>query len=134
MKLPVRIVCALALCCMCGPALNAVAATVSSGDPWAAVMPRVIHIDDASDLALIKVTRPEHYRKIQKILADIQDQSEGKVGKWLQTTFDAREISYKPLLLVTAPPQRRLSFRLDDARYAGVIIMTADAPLMSQAR
>ncbi len=96
--------------------------------------PQVMRIDDAKDLALIRQTRPAHFKKIQQILADIQDQAEGKVSKWMQTTFDAREISYEPMLLVTAPPKRKLAFRLDDVRYKGVIVMSNYQPLMTPAR
>ncbi|MES2103136.1 MAG: hypothetical protein V4634_03895 [Pseudomonadota bacterium] len=96
--------------------------------------PQVMRIDDAKDLALIRQTRPAHFKKIQQILADIQDQAEGKVSKWMQTRFDAREISYEPMLLVTAPPKRKLAFRLDDVRYEGVIVMSNYQPLMTPAR
>lgn len=99
------------------------AADILNPGAWAE-MPGTMRIDNADDLELIRQTRPEHYKKIRKILADIQDQVEGKVGKWMQTTFDAREVSYEPMLLVSLPPQRRLSFKLDDTRYAGVIVLT----------
>ncbi|HTD04791.1 hypothetical protein [Undibacterium sp.] len=96
--------------------------------------PQSMRIDNAKDLARIRQARPEHYWKILQILADIQDQAEGKVGKWLQTTFDARDVSYEPLLLVTDPPKRRLAFRLDNARYEGVIVLTDYQPLKTPAK
>jgi len=38
--------------------------------------------------------------------------------------FDARNVSYAPILLTSDPPKRRLSFALDDTRYEAVVTLT----------
>ena len=40
------------------------------------------------------------------------------------TAFDARDVSYLPIVLVTDPPKRRLSFALDHTRYE--VVLTLD--------
>jgi len=46
------------------------------------------------------------------------------VPRWLQASFNARDISYQPIVLTSHPPKRRLSFALDDTRYVAVITLT----------
>jgi hypothetical protein len=87
----------------------------SATDTW--------RIETPQDLALIRAARPDHYRKILGILDGIQDQPDRKVAQWMATRFDAKQVDYHPLLLVSLPPKRKLSFALDGVHYAGTIVL-----------
>jgi hypothetical protein len=49
---------------------------------------------------------------------------DAEVPRWLQISFNARDISYQPIVLTSHPPKRRLSFALDDTSYITVLILT----------
>lgn len=87
-----------------------------------------IHIDSNKDLEIIKLTHPDHYRKIIEILTSIQKQPEESIPNWIKVTFDAKNISYASLLHTTYPPKRRLVFDLDDLSYEGEIIVDNERP------
>jgi hypothetical protein len=43
----------------------------------------------------------------------------------MRVSFDARAVNYSAFILTSYPPQRRLSFVLDDTRYQAVVILTS---------
>jgi hypothetical protein len=85
---------------------------------------RVVDLDEPGALEALQRSNPTHHEKVQKILADLPRQPERAVPRWMQTSFDARDVSYRPVLLTSNPPKRRLSFALDDTRYE--ILLTVD--------
>ena len=46
------------------------------------------------------------------------------VPRWMHAGFDARDVSYAPIVLTSHPAKRRLSFTLDDTHYVAVIVLT----------
>ena len=60
---------------------------------------------------------PIHYHKVVAILAEIREHQVADVPKWMRASFDAREVSYTSVLLVSNPPKRDLSFVLGSTRY-----------------
>ena len=69
-----------------------------------------------------------HHRKIQDFLAGLFNRPDAEVPRWIETTFNARGTSYDPVLLTSDPPQRRLSFVLDNTRYRAVLTLTRLKP------
>jgi len=61
---------------------------------------------------------------VRAILADVLLRQDAEVPRWLQASFNARDISYRPIVLTSHPPKRRLSFTLDDTRYIAVLTLT----------
>ena len=61
---------------------------------------------------------------MRAILADVLLRQDAEVPRWLQSSFNARDISYRPIVLTSHPPKRRLSFTLDDTRYIAVLTLT----------
>jgi hypothetical protein len=57
-------------------------------------------------------------------MAEVQKQPDSEVPRWMSARFDARDVNYGPLLLVTDPPKRRLSFTIDEVRYRATITLT----------
>ena len=60
---------------------------------------------------------PIHYHKVIAILAEIREHQVADVPKWMRASFDAREVSYTSVLLVSNPPKRDLSFVLGSTMY-----------------
>jgi hypothetical protein len=85
---------------------------------------RVVDLNEPGILQALESSSPGHYRKIRQILDEILAQPDPGVPRWLQTTFDARNVKYIPVVLTSHPPKRQLSFSLDDTRYEAVLVLT----------
>ena len=86
--------------------------------------PRTVNLNQPGALETLQQSNPAHHEKIRKILDGILQQRDADVPRWIQTSFDARNVSYAPFLLTTRPPKRRLSFALDETRYEAVLTLT----------
>src|SRR5262249_13811233 len=85
---------------------------------------RTVNLNKPGALETLQQSNPTHYDKVRKILNGIPQQPDADVPRWIQTSFDARNVSYAPFLLTTRPPKRRLSFALDETRYEAVLTVT----------
>lgn len=83
-----------------------------------------IDLNQAGALEALQLSNPAHYEKVRKILDGILHQPDAAVPRWIQTNFNARNVSYMPVLMTSDPPKRRLSFALDEARYEVVLTLT----------
>ena len=107
-------------------ALAASAVLINAADCVAA---GPIDLDVPGNLAVIERDRPDHYMKIQRILAEASQRgwSEGSVATWLRTEFNAQEIRYTDLVMTSFPPKKRLEFSLDATSYVTVVTLAAPA-------
>ena len=96
-------------------------AVVIAGD---ATPGRTINLNKSGALEALEQSNPTHYEKLRKILDGILQQPDTAVPHWIQTSFDARNVSYTSVLLTSNPPKRRLSFALDETRYEAVLTLT----------
>ena len=94
-----------------------------AGTPTTALAPHV-DLNESGALEALRQSNPVHYEKIRRILDGIQQQPETRVPRWMQVNFDARDVSYAPIVLTSHPPKRRLSFALDATRYEAIIVLT----------
>ena len=85
---------------------------------------RTVNLNKPGVLETLRQSNPTHYEKVRKILNGIPQQPDADVPRWIQTSFDARNVSYAPILMTTRPPKRRLSFALDETRYEAVLTVT----------
>ena len=83
-----------------------------------------VDLDAPGALGALQQSNPAHYIKVRTILTDVLLRQDAEVPRWLQASFNARDISYQPIVLTSHPPKRRLSFALDDTRYVAVITLT----------
>ena len=96
--------------------------------PFAFGQSPIVNLDVPGALDVLARNKPQHYTKVREILTAVQKQPESEVPKWMRTRFDARNVSYEPLLLVTNPPKRRLSFTIDEVRYQSTVTLTNPKP------
>jgi hypothetical protein len=86
----------------------------------------VIDLDVAGNLDAIRRSNPEHYAKIERILAEVprRPPSEESVATWMRTEFEARNVRYTDLIMTSLPPKKRLQFLLDNKSYVKVVALT----------
>lgn len=85
---------------------------------------RTIDLNAPGALEALHQSRPVHFEKVRKILKGVLRRPDTEVPRWMQVSFGARDVDYQPVVLTSHPPQRRLSFALDDTRYEAVVTLT----------
>ena len=104
--------------------IGVVASVLLGTVPWPALAdPSMVDLDAPGVLEALARSKPVHYDKIQKIVADVGSKSDREVDQWLRASFDAHDVRYAALLMVSHPPKRRLSFTLDEQGYTTIITL-----------
>lgn len=85
---------------------------------------RAVDLNEPGVLEALQHSNPTHYDKIRRILQGVLQQADGGVPRWLQATFNARDVTYVPIVLTSHPAKRRLSFSLDATRYDVIVVLT----------
>src|SRR5205814_3900017 len=82
-----------------------------------------IDLDVAANLEAVQRERPEHYAKIERILAEAPKHAMDTRGilRWMQTDFAAKDVRYTDLVMTSLPPKKRLDFSLDNTAYTKII-------------
>lgn len=109
-----KLVAAVALVCLWTSAAAAGPATLL----------RTVDLDRPGALDALQQSNPVHYEHVRKIVDGVVQQPDADVPRWMQVTFGARDVAYAPIVMTSHPPQRRLSFALDDTRYVTVVTLT----------
>lgn len=91
-----------------------------------------IDLDVPGNLQAIERDNPDHFAKIERILAEVprQPPNEGSVVAWMRTRFQARDVRYTDLIMTSLPPKKRLQFSLDDISYVKVVTLNWDSKVM----
>ncbi len=85
-----------------------------------------IDLDEPGEFESLRRSNPEHFAKIEEILTSIHERRVEDVPRWLQADFDADNVNYQPVLLVTDPPTRRMAITLDNTRYRMTLTVNED--------
>ena len=85
---------------------------------------RTVDLNAPGALETLEQSHPAHFDKVRKILRGVLQRPDVDVPRWMQVSFGARDVNYMPVVLTSHPPQRRLSFALDDIRYEAVVTLT----------
>jgi hypothetical protein len=101
-----------------------------------------IDLNAPGALETIKRDRPEHYAKIQRILAEApryldegpRNVRSDAVATWMRTQFQARDVHYTDIVLTSLPPKKRFQFSLDDASYVLLVTLPGYVPPSEPAR
>ena len=95
----------------------------------AAAFSEPIDLNASGVLESLHQRRPDHYAKVQAILALVVSRPQLNLGPWIETQFDASDVEFLHLWRVSDPPQLKVSFALDHVRYTAVVV-----PVLPQAR
>jgi hypothetical protein len=82
---------------------------------WASTA--VIDLNAPGAIDALARDNPDHYAKIEKILADVSRRPPESVPRWMKSEFGAEQVNYPSLLKTSDPAQRSLSFTLERTRY-----------------
>lgn len=85
-----------------------------------------IDLNEPGALDRLARDNPDHYTKIRKILAEVDEIPERSVDRWMKTQFNATDITYSPYLLTSNPPKKELSFTLETTHYEALLTLTHD--------
>jgi hypothetical protein len=66
--------------------------------------------------------RPDHYAKAQAIIELVKAKPNQDLVPWIEARFDASDVDFRHLWLVTYPPKMKVSFTLDEARYTAIVV------------
>lgn len=99
-------------------------ALVSTTTGTEVVLRRTVDLDAPGARDGLRQSNPAHFEAVRRILAGVPQRADADVPRWMQVSFGARDVSYVPVVLTSHPPQRRLSFALDDTRYQAVLTLT----------
>ena len=90
---------------------------------------------DAAGLARLQLTNPNHYARVQRILAAANHLCHPRAPDLQLAKWGAQDLSCSQMLLRTSnPPKWRIGFRLDHTRYVASVIVTDDPARLIPAR
>ena len=81
-----------------------------------------VDLDDPRVMDWIRHNKPEHYAKIEEILATAKKVPAVDLPKYLPATVGAANVRTTPLLNTSLPAKARLAFTLDGTYYDVTII------------
>ena len=119
-----RLVADVSACILAG-VLAVGTANASQDVPPPLRMPHVVDLDDPGAIEALARDNPDHYVKIEQILAEVTRQAPETVPRWMNARFGAERVSFPALLKTSDPPQRSLAFTLDETRYEAVVRVPA---------
>ena len=85
-----------------------------------------VNLNAPGAMEKLQASNPAHYGKVQKILEGLAKRPSAAVAGWLRTSFQARDVSYRDILLTSFPEQRDISFVLDDTRSGARLTMARE--------
>jgi len=97
-----------------------------AGEPSAAG----IDLDRAGAMEQLERQNPAHFAKVERMLREAPKQSVTSMPRWMRTQLEAKDVQTHSLLRTSYPPQTRVSFVLDDARYSKTIHVDAPARMI----
>jgi|GEM_PF-5169577 hypothetical protein len=84
---------------------------------------RVIDLRDPEAYEQLRQSNPEHFAKIQEVIAGLREQPNRVEGDWLQMTVNARDVDLDRHIINTShPPKQILQFTLDETRYLMYVV------------
>ena len=92
-----------------------------------------VDLDAPGALDALRTQQPDHYRKVVAILEAVEKRPDVEaLGRWIETTFDARDVASLRYWRVSDPPVLDVAFTLDGTRYKARV--TSDVPPLQALR
>ena len=88
---------------------------------------RVVYLTTAAALDELRLSNPGHYARAKRILARAEEICKPTAPKLLMLKLDAQSLTcIRSFLFTSYPPQRMLSFQLDDTLYVAMVYLKGD--------
>ena len=89
----------------------------------------VIYLDGPAAIAQLRVSHPQHYAAVQRIVASAAEICRPGSEAVIAVASNVNELSCAESLFMTSnPPKRVIRFRLDQTRYVALVAVTDDQP------
>ena len=89
-----------------------------------AQFPKTVFLEGPADLEHLRLTNPRHYLRVERILASADQLCKAGEPKLLALQLGAPDATcMRSFIFTSYPPQRRLTFRLDDTRYIAMVVL-----------
>lgn len=86
--------------------------------------PKTVYLTTAAELDALRISNPRHYARAMRVLASADEVCKPTAPKMLMLQFDAQSLQCIHSMVFTSyPPQRRLSFQLDDTVYIAMVFL-----------
>ena len=82
-----------------------------------------VNLNAPGAIERLRLSNPDHYKKIGQITRGLPNVDREDGAHSNPTIPYAKSVSFSPLLLTSDPPQRQLSFILDDTSYYGRVTL-----------
>ena len=93
-----------------------------------------VYLNGPSDLARLREANPDHYARAERVLAAADHLCRPGAGQ-VQPITGSRDVHCAAmLLLMSNPPQWRMTFTLDDTHYVALVMITDDPARLIPAR
>jgi len=89
-----------------------------------------IDLDRAGSMERLERDNPSHFAKVERMLREAPTQSVTSIPRWMRAQFDAKDVQTHSLVKTSYPPQTRVSFVLDNARYSKTVYVDAPARMI----
>ena len=105
-------------------AASAVALAAPPKSSVSAAFPKTVFLGGTADLDHLRVTNPRHYVRVERILARADQICSAGKPQLLALEFDAEDFAcFRSFVYTSYPPQRQLSFRIDQTRYIAMVFL-----------
>jgi hypothetical protein len=93
--------------------------------PW----PEGVYLGSAADVEQLRITHPRDYARVQRILASADQLCKAGEPKLLKLQSGAEDMHCGSLVFTSYPPQRLITFRLDNTHYTAMVFLEVEAKL-----
>lgn len=80
-----------------------------------------ISLESPEALEALRAANPEHYRKINELLAGLESHSEIGARQWAKVSFGAESLAVSPVLYTSLPPKQYVTFELQGTIYTALV-------------
>ena len=80
-----------------------------------------ISLENPEALEALRVANPEHYRKINELLAGLASQPDIGARQWAKVSFGADNLSDSQVLYTSLPPKQYATFELEGTIYTALV-------------
>lgn len=80
-----------------------------------------VSLEDPRAMETLRASRPEHYRKINELLAGLSAHTELDGPRWAKASFGADNLSVSAVLYTSLPPKQYVTFNLEGTNYTALV-------------
>ena len=79
-----------------------------------------VYLNDPGALESLAQSNPQHFEILMRMLNGLEKRPELpdlEAAKWIEASFNVKEVYYTPIIMTTWPAQRDMAFTIGNTRY-----------------